>query len=357
MLQIDIVFSLFFRGYSGSEKAAFRKWYGEIYQFRCLPNPNVKFALFTATATEQTKHRILSMLEIDHSETFFIEKNPERKNIKYCVEYIENTSEIASIFSSIKELIVKKDKCPRRLIYTQTRGQCALIYNAFCSELGINNFLNSAANKRCRLVDMFHGGTPEMVKKHIVAQLSVPDSCLRVVVCTVAFGMGINCTNVIESIHFGAPRSMEAYVQESGRIGRDGSLSISRILYNAMLLRGGDHLMRSYVNETSCRRDMLMKNFASYVKNASTNCHCCDNCAKSCVCSSSCNDWVVMNKDSFEKIDAASKGCQRNVSPKQKKKLHELLIEYTLARNLEKEILFAYPACKQSFIAIISIRS
>ena len=99
MLQINIVFSLFFRGYSGNEKAAFRKWYGEIYQFRCLLNPNVKFALFTATATEQTKHRILSMLEIDHSETFFIEKNPERKNIKYCVEYVENTSEIASIAS------------------------------------------------------------------------------------------------------------------------------------------------------------------------------------------------------------------------------------------------------------------
>ena len=36
-----------------------------------------------------------------------------------------------------------------------------------------------------------------------------------------------------------------------------------------------------------------------------------------------------MNKDSFEKIDAASKGCQRNVSPKMKKKLHELLIEYS----------------------------
>ena len=113
---------------------------------------------------------------------------------------------------------------------------------------------------------------------------------------------------------------MGAYVQESGRIGRDGSLSISRILYNAMLLRGGDHLIRSYVNETSCRRDMLMKIiFANYVQNALTNCHCCDNCAKSCVCSSCCNDWVVMNKDSFEKIDAASKGCQRNVCPKQKK--------------------------------------
>ena len=77
MLQINIVFSLFFRGYGGNEKAAFRKWYGKIYQFRCLLNPDVKFSLFTATVTEETKYRILSMLEIDHSETFFIEKNPE----------------------------------------------------------------------------------------------------------------------------------------------------------------------------------------------------------------------------------------------------------------------------------------
>ena len=91
MSVLQIIFSLFFRGYSGSEKAAFRKWYGEIYQFRCLLNPDVKFALFTATATEQTRHRILSMLEIDHSETFFIEKNTERKNIKYCIKYVENT--------------------------------------------------------------------------------------------------------------------------------------------------------------------------------------------------------------------------------------------------------------------------
>ena len=96
-----------------------------------------------------------------------------------------------------------------------------------------------------------------MVKKHIVAQLSVPDSCLRVVVCTIAFGMGINCTNVIESIHFEAPKSMEAYVQDSGQIRPDGSLSTSRILYNAMLLRGGEHLMRSYM-QTMCRMHRLI---------------------------------------------------------------------------------------------------
>ena len=80
-----------------------------------------------------------------------------------------------------------------------------------------------------------------------MAQLALPNSCLRVVICTVAFGMGVNCTNVNESIHFGAPKSLEAYVQESGRIGRDGSPSVSRIMYNAMLLRGADPQVVHYI--------------------------------------------------------------------------------------------------------------
>ena len=67
------------------------------------------------------------------------------------------------------------------------------------------------------------------------------DSCLRVLICTVAFGMEVNCRNVNESIHFGAPKNIEFYVQESGRIGRDGTISISRILYSAKILKGADY--------------------------------------------------------------------------------------------------------------------
>ncbi len=179
------------------------------------------------------------MLDVDESKTLFIEKNPEMKNIRYCVEYVEHDKEIIDIFRSIvNELIEKKGMCSRRLIYTQIRKQCATIFNVICSELEDKVYVNCKPNPRLRIFDMFHGGTPESVKKHIVLQLSIPDSCLRVVICTIAFGMGVNCSSVNESIHFGAPKSLEAYIQESGRIGRDGSPSISRVLYNAMLLRG-----------------------------------------------------------------------------------------------------------------------
>jgi hypothetical protein len=126
--------------------------------------------------------KVIRMLYIDVSETLFIEKNPERKNIRYCVEYVESDKEVIGMFYSIiNELIEKKETCSQRLIYTQTWNQCATIYNAFCSDLGNNIYQNCEANPRFRLVDMFHGGTPESVKKHIVAQLTIPDSCLRVV--------------------------------------------------------------------------------------------------------------------------------------------------------------------------------
>ena len=322
---------LFFRGFEENGRFPFRKMYGELNQFRCLLQPGLNFALFTATATKQTKQKILSMLEIDTSETFFIEKNPERENIKYCVEYVENNLEIASIFNSvIKELNERKEKCCRKLIYTQTRAQCAVIFNAFSSVLQDNIFLNGEPNPKSRLVDMFHGGTPDMVKKHIVEQLTHSDSCLRIVICTVAFGMGVNCSGVVECIHFGVPKSIEAYVQESGRIGRDGSPSVSRILYNAMLLRGANQQMRNYVRETQCRRNSLMKHFEKYIPHKSVCCHCCDNCIQHCKCGSSCNhEWILMNNDYARKVtNAAPSVNPRKVSPEQRKQLHEILVEY-----------------------------
>jgi superfamily II DNA helicase RecQ len=270
------------------------------------------------------------MLDIDMSETFVCKKNPEQKNIKYCVEYVESKKEITEIFNSVlKELEKKKEQCPRRIIYTQTRNMCATIYNAFCSELENNIFLNCEPDPRSRLVHMFHGETPEAVKKHIVSQLTIPDSCLRVIICTVAFGMGVNCSCVHECIHFGAPKSIEEYIQESGRIGRDGSPSISRILYNALLLRGADSQVNGYINANEqCRRHVLMKHFENYKEDKISGCQCCDNCARSCNCSSSCNNWVVMNTSMKQANNEQATYKVRSVLAEQKNKLQELLNEY-----------------------------
>ena len=51
----------------------------------------------------------------------------------------------------------------------------------------------------------------------------MPSFPLQVVIATIAFGMGINCTNIRQVIHWGAPEDPKTYLQESVRAGRDGA--------------------------------------------------------------------------------------------------------------------------------------
>ena len=82
---------------------------------------------------------------------------------------------------------------------------------------------------------------------------------LRIVICTIAFGMGLDCVDVCQVIHWGPAANLEFYLQECGRAGRNGEVS------NALLyLRIPRHLktisvdMKEYCMNTSvCRRTLL----------------------------------------------------------------------------------------------------
>ena len=80
-----------------------------------------------------------------------------------------------------------------------------------------------------RLVDMYMSCTEEHVKEEITRAFT-QESSLRIVIATVAFGMGINCHSVREVIHLGPPTDIESYVQETGRAGRDGLPSLALLL-------------------------------------------------------------------------------------------------------------------------------
>lgn len=74
------------------------------------------------------------------------------------------------------------------------------------------------------LVDMYTHCTHQSVVGDMILQRSTPPSLLRIVITTIAFGMGINCPNVYQIIHWDVPDDEEMYVQETGRAGRDGTL-------------------------------------------------------------------------------------------------------------------------------------
>ena len=66
---------------------------------------------------------------------------------------------------------------------------------------------------------MFHSGTPRLTKELILENIPDKNGHIRVLICTIAFGMGINCRGVHRVIHFGLASDIESYVQECGRAG------------------------------------------------------------------------------------------------------------------------------------------
>ena len=77
---------------------------------------------------------------------------------------------------------------------------------------------------------MFTSCTETGVKNQILQSFTSPNSTLRIVIATIAFGLGVDCPDIRKIIHLGAPEDAESYIQATGRAGRDGKLSVAVLL-------------------------------------------------------------------------------------------------------------------------------
>lgn len=112
------------------------------------------------------------------------------------------------------------------------------------------------------------------------------DSVLRIVVATIAFGMGINCPNIRRVIHWGSPADVESYIQETGRGGRDGKPSKAILHITTSVSSYVTKEMNNYcMNTDYCRRKLLFKDFDSDTSSEIiVPCKCCDVCVMICDC-------------------------------------------------------------------------
>ena len=129
---------------------------------------------------------------------------------------------LEGIFGEIvSDLKTNGDAASKVIIFCFLKNDCALIYEYFLHKVGSQNVVN-----------MFTSITDDTFKKYIISQFCSPQSRLRVVIATVAFGMGINCPDVSQVIHFRSPCSLLNYAQESGRCGRDGRQAVAKLYHS-----------------------------------------------------------------------------------------------------------------------------
>ncbi|ODG93652.1 MULTISPECIES: RecQ family ATP-dependent DNA helicase [Bacillaceae] len=180
------------------------KTLGEIK--RKLNNPTV--LALTATASKNVREEIIETLQLKHVQKYINSVN--RENIAIQIEKVD--SEIEKINSLTDHL--SKLTGPG-IVYCGTRAACEKISHTIREKLN------------CK-VAYYHGGMEH--EQRILIQQQFIQNQIDIIVCTSAFGMGINKPNVRFVIHYQYPSNIENYLQEIGRAGRDGQPSIAILL-------------------------------------------------------------------------------------------------------------------------------
>jgi ATP-dependent DNA helicase RecQ len=272
---------------------SFRKEFSALSEVRSIVPETVHIMALTATATIATRSYIIKNLCMHRPTIVYVP--PVKGNITYYVAD-KPVGGLTVAFQPICKALIENKNMSRIIIFCHSYDEVYKLYHYFKSSLSYH-FVQPPGSPdyvKYRVVDMFTHCTHTTVKKKIIKQFTTP-SPLRVVIATIAFGMGLNCPDIHQIIHWGVPQDAEAYVQESGRAGRDGKQSLAIILKKPQDLdkRYTTEQMKEYCNSQSsqCRRAILYREFPGCDSPLSRGCTCCDVCSTSCECGQ-CDSYI-----------------------------------------------------------------
>lgn len=259
---------------------SFRKVLLRIGEIRSLISSCVCVMALTATATKALRQDVQKIIGM--KSPAIIALSPSKPNIMFAMRWHETVVE--AFQPMLKQIEKDRVSFNRTIIYCRRFSDCGTLYMMFRQFLGqgFTEPVDAPDLPQFRLVDMYHSSTDPAVQEMILHRFSVQSS-LRVVVSTVAFGMGIDCADVRQVVHLGPPDDVEAYIQETGRAGCDGQNAIAVLL----LIKGAryemDTTLHNYCKNTSvCRRNFLFSVFEGFQPGIVSPPYCCDICRSRC---------------------------------------------------------------------------
>ncbi|HVT45232.1 MAG TPA: RecQ family ATP-dependent DNA helicase [Thermoanaerobaculia bacterium] len=252
----------------------FRPEYRQLRDLRRL-FPGASIHAYTATATTKVRSDIIEQLAL--REPVVLVGDFDRPNLTYRVVPRRRRE-----LEQIEEVIARH------------RGEGGIIY---CIRRRDVDEITAALRERGHDAVPYHAGLPIEERKE--AQEAFTTERCQIVVATVAFGMGIDRSNVRFVLHAGMPKSLEHYQQEAGRAGRDGLDAECVLLYGRsdattwrkILEQGSSERMSEeqlevalrhlqeidlYCTRSVCRHRALVEHFGQNLE--SPGCRACDVC-------------------------------------------------------------------------------
>ena len=248
----------------------FRPEYSKLGQLRKL-FPDIPLIALTATAEPHTRKDILERLGLSRSQCYI--SGFDRPNIRYTV--LEKHKPFAQLTNFLQG---RREEAG--IVYCLSRKRVEKVTDQL-REAGF-----SAAS--------YHAGLPAMQRQRVQEDFLRDD--VRIIVATVAFGMGIDKSNIRYVVHYDIPKNIESYYQETGRAGRDGLAAEALLLFgygDIALARGlienSDNpeqkrielhklnTMVGFAEALSCRRQVLLGYFGERLAEDCGNCDICLN--------------------------------------------------------------------------------